>query len=474
MRRSAVFFGLKSWADRLHQQLPLSKKESQRLLTALTSSFRQQLDEEHFNTFEEKRPTETSNRTPLPDARPFHSSAASADNHLASILTSPLLSSNAKTVSTADQNYANASIELQKQPGRDPISLLEEHHEKDIASVAVTRLCLSKFEENLKAHPVAKQKAFVSETQPGKRALLVLWAAKLYETEDFVNDLVIIDLLTHALMREGLEQYLWDWIRTDLTLGREWHVIKTHAPAQNQRLWKANYLHRWKGRVLRGMVAKAIDGHYGVPGSLDAAIQIYLKAQRLDDPKFGGDRVSSPIAVPLLAAGTYLHSRLTHLRHAEDSVDVAMYDAFDASVTTTPFARGGATAYQLSSPLLDLYHPAHSDGSVMLVAIRKLFGNDLDHEETICLEKSGTQSHDLKRNNIWITHLTRLVHVLRLQGRHEDAQWSDLRNSTWHENKDKKVGWKGDRLRRCEEDASRAAQVLAHDIYARSPDCDAH
>ncbi|KAK3679471.1 hypothetical protein LTR78_001032 [Recurvomyces mirabilis] len=423
MRGSAVFFGLKSWADRLHQQLPLSKKESQRLLTALTSSFRQRLDEVHPKSVAEKRPTEAQISTPLPDGRPFHSSAASADTHLASILTSPLLSKDVKTVSTADQNYAKASTELQKNPGKDPISLLEEYHEKGIASVAITRLCLRKFEENLKALPVAKQRTLVTETQPGKRALLVLWAAKLYETEEFVEDYVLMRSLTHALMREGLEQYLWDWIIMDMTLGTEWQASSADVPVNDQRRSKAYFLHRWKGRVIHGMVANTVDGFYGVPGSLDAAIGIYLKAQAIRGSESRHDRASNPTLVPLRAAGAYLHGRLTQLRSAEDIVDVELYDAFKASSRTVPYVKAGSIAQELNDGILDLYHPARSDGNVIVVTFRKLFGNDLDREETTWIEKSGINSHDLKRNNIWITHLTRLVYVLRLQGRHEDAAW---------------------------------------------------
>ena len=117
---------LKSLVSKLHPQLPLSPKESQRLLTALTSSFRKQLDEAHPRQAQDEdvRPKLDRMGPVNPGYHGLHTSSVSfADKHLASVLTNPLL---AKTA--ADEKpgvaYEKAKLELEQNPDKDPIHWL--------------------------------------------------------------------------------------------------------------------------------------------------------------------------------------------------------------------------------------------------------------------------------------------------------------------------------------------------------------
>lgn len=142
MRGSAVFRGLKSWVSALHPAAPLTPKESQRLLTALTGSFRRHLDETHPKAAaSEVLPKLGNGDSPKARPRALHSSAAAADKHLSLILTNPLLiKKSSGGISKADQDFANAKVELQKNHAKDPISLLEEYGSQGAATVAVASM----------------------------------------------------------------------------------------------------------------------------------------------------------------------------------------------------------------------------------------------------------------------------------------------------------------------------------------------
>ncbi|TKA71322.1 hypothetical protein B0A55_07135 [Friedmanniomyces simplex] len=216
MKGSAVFRSLKAWASKLHHQLPLSPKESQRLLTALTGSFRRHLDEVHPRAAADGKPKLGLGEISQISPRAIHSSAASADNHLASILTNPLLTKDRGSVSEADEDFANAKVELQTNAAKDPVLLLEEYNAKGAATLPIVRLCLQSFEESLVGLSVDKQREAVAETEPGRRTLLCLWRSGLHETKAFATGVEFLDLLSSALMREGLDNYLWEWLELDL------------------------------------------------------------------------------------------------------------------------------------------------------------------------------------------------------------------------------------------------------------------
>jgi hypothetical protein len=106
MRVTAIAQGIHRWLKNFHAQVPLSGRESQQLLNALTGSFRDQLDQAH-PTKARDEPSPASKKgwnkvlasldkpSPSPKTKPGRvhvaSAVESADRHLASLLTSPLL-----------------------------------------------------------------------------------------------------------------------------------------------------------------------------------------------------------------------------------------------------------------------------------------------------------------------------------------------------------------------------------------------
>jgi hypothetical protein len=100
-------------ASKLHPQLPLSPRESQQLLTLLTTSFRTHLDREHpppARAGDSKAATRASNgRSPSPMRT--SSSYASATRHIDSILTNPLFA-----VKPARRASETAAVDVMRDP----------------------------------------------------------------------------------------------------------------------------------------------------------------------------------------------------------------------------------------------------------------------------------------------------------------------------------------------------------------------
>ena len=218
MKGSAVVQGLKSLASKLHPQLPLSPKESSRLLTALTSSFRQQLDAAHPRPVsdEKDRPKLEDGATPKTGNHGLHSSSAAlADKHLASVLTNPLLTRR-DGAKKPTLDYTTAKIDLQKNPAKDPISLLEDFSDKGAATIPIAVLCLETFQKLLDNLDADKRRNQIVQTEAGKRTLLWLWKSKLYETDAFVDDKRLVEVMVPIVIEEGFENYLWEWLKLDM------------------------------------------------------------------------------------------------------------------------------------------------------------------------------------------------------------------------------------------------------------------
>jgi hypothetical protein len=118
MRVTLILRDIKKWLSVLHPQIPLSDRESGRLLNAITGSFRARLDEVHPTRAHDPPPDgkaqlsrieqqasqvqfrSVTAKTSDAPSHHFASAVESADRHLASVLTSPLFAGPA-TVKTA-------------------------------------------------------------------------------------------------------------------------------------------------------------------------------------------------------------------------------------------------------------------------------------------------------------------------------------------------------------------------------------
>lgn len=412
MRGSTVLQGFKDWASKLHPQLPLTQRESNRLLTALTTSFRSHLDKAHPRVAEEppKLKDSVNGQVPRPSNHAMHSSAAFADKHLSSVLTDlagPPRRKPTANVSKEDQDFANAQVELQKSPAKDPVQLLEDYEKHGNASVAIARLCLEKCEKTLEGLAEDKRTDQIQKTQAGRRVLLWLWETGRYKQPEFVDDKVFIDKLVPFLLREGWESYLWEWIELDQILAEgnnEYSGVK-----------KMYHRYRWKGRLLRAMVVHRLEDPGRADQNADKALDTFFKAADL--------KISSKEPclrfLPLGHAGPALARALRIDMEWNLRTDPARYDRFIQCVTL--FNEKGNILGMRTAAELRLNHPTKPDGRPMYEFIQQLFNNSSPTWKKVgdlfrCPRSEG-------QGLSWYHQMTQTLAFLRRQGLDTEAEW---------------------------------------------------
>ncbi|RMZ16780.1 hypothetical protein D0862_01104 [Hortaea werneckii] len=416
MRGSTVLQGFKDWASKFHPQLPLTQRESNRLLTALTTSFRSHLDKAHPRIAEEppKLKDSGNGQVSRTSNHAMHSSAAFADKHLSSVLTDlagPPRRKPTANVSKADQDFANAQVELQKNPAKDPVQLLEDYEKNGNASVAIARLCLEQCEKSLEGLAEDKRMDRIRRTQTGRRVLLWLWETERYKQPEFVDDRVFIDKLVPFLLNEGWESYLWEWIELDQVLAEG-----NNAYSGVKRMY---HRYRWKGRLLRAMVAHRLEDPGRVHRNADKALDIFFKAADL--------KTSSEEAclrcLPLAHAGAALTRALRIDMEWNLRTDPARYDRFIQCVTLFN-EKGNVYGVRVAAEL-SLHHPTKSDGRPMYEFFQQLFNNSSPAWEKVAdrLRSSRLDKHGLS----FYHQMTQTLALLRRQGLDAEAEWIEGR-----------------------------------------------
>lgn len=369
MKGSAVVQGLKSLASTLHPQLPLSSRESQRLLTALTSSFQSQLDKaypRHVGSDESQ--LKSANGSTISTLNRSHdaSSAALADRHLAAVLTNPLLLSGAASTRNA-LTYDTAKIELAHHSTKDPISLLEDYHQKDAATIAIAAICLETFAKTLEDLSETDRQGRIAQFAAGKRVLLWLWLSGSWRSAPqnihaLNRESRLLKTLVPLVIREGAETFLWDWFKMDVA------IAVPIAPAgkepgqlpDSRQYW-------WKGRLLRAIIAAKID----LDGlqSPNAALDAILKADAIRREAVAKNSEDTH-KFPIFGAATFLCQYFWRSSGWESSVDTALFDTFTSRLGL--LAKPGFTRdWQLAK--LHLKHPSRPSPEQALELLRRLY-----------------------------------------------------------------------------------------------------
>lgn len=407
MRGSGVVQGLKSL---LHPQLPLSPKESQRLLTALTSSFRQKLDEAHPRQVhdEDARPTAAKGRTLKTGQHALHSSSvAFADQHLASVLTNPLLSRDVKPEEPA-LNLETATREIEENPGKDPISILEEYHQRDAATIPIAILCLRSFRDSLSKLSAEDRHEKVRKSQAGIRVLHWLWSTKLYESDEFVDDRRLMTPLVHVIAEEGEEHFLWSWLEFDLRLGSQ-------DESTDRRDGKLIYhRYRWKGFVLRTLVS--IEAEKSLNAGLDAYFRALDLNAKLGGPSRGG-------IVPIGSMVIVLNNRINASQwkgRAREPWDVERYDRYIQSIDHHLF---GAGLINFVKGLLYLHHPEQPSPLPLLKILKAALDSDSPTDPSVLRKYFDVPSSKPRRRAARYGVLLTEVRELQRLGHIQDADW---------------------------------------------------
>ena len=326
--KACAILGLRSLTSRIHPPLSLSPRESQQLLSLLNASFRRQLDRDHL-----------------------HNSASEvgvADNHIRSILSSPLFTSSR----TRPQPSANlkpaqsgSSIEGIQHLVSNPMEHLRQQVAEGVANLETARQCLHACMKNWTA---LQQDETNMANRPAKICSPILhwlWSRGSLQSLDFLEDKRFLGLLIPFLVLEGRKQVIRQWLQmlSDtvgcLPVGGK--EVPTQVPAQ--------------ATLLKLYIKSIIQYGGGLGEALTEFLTIVNKASTWVYPD------SSWIPSVLAPTGKGLAFLLTRSSSAT-KCNLHQYTAFLRALDI--WGSPATTAY--FSALLPLHHPLNPDAAPSL------------------------------------------------------------------------------------------------------------
>jgi len=219
MFKTKTLGSLKSFFPPITQPLPLNASESQRLLNALTTSFRARLDEEHgFSDALPARPAVRYLPSAADPAPPLTAHKAAAhgrptDQHLQSILNNPLFKQNETTI-----------------PAMQPNEVFERAVAKGLMTVTRARgFLLTVLTRINKSSEISVSSAM---RDSGAGLLVVQWlrASGQERQLSFADDPAFMNILVQFMVAEGLEELALEWFRMLVERHRGVTDIKSSAP----------------------------------------------------------------------------------------------------------------------------------------------------------------------------------------------------------------------------------------------------
>lgn len=333
--------------NRIHPQVALSEKESQRLVNALTSSFNHHLDNEFPSTTQRSRRTsfDTTRRQGAAIKTSPASSASSTHVHLASILTNPLF---VRPSPDATASVVTAS-RLKAKSGH-PIKIFEDAAASGQASVEIARLCLGAFRSSLNGLPDCEQTAQIRCIAAGTRVLRWLWASGRTASLEFAEDRGLLGLLVPFLLREDNHAAIWNLI-----------LSSTESAAKPEEAAPfARDLRRRKGILLFSLVRAQVSA-----GVMSDAVTTFLRAVDIVG-------TAKDLAINLKPAGVYLTRCYTHAVKPQRTNEVSsvLYDRLVSSCTRWSSSSPDMTLHRVAN--LKLNHPYSPSAADALSFIRRL------------------------------------------------------------------------------------------------------
>ena len=401
MKTSLAVGAFKSIVSRIHPQLPLSPKESQRLLNALTSSFNNQLDR-HFPPAAAVTSSTASSAVVVDPPHLHHretravcsSSTATADAHLASILTNPLFGRPAPALTPS-----SAAISQLKTKSKHPIQIFEDSVARGQATIEIGTLCLNAFRTSLNGLSEPDRESHILDISAGTRVLRWLWSSGRINTCAFAEDRKFVYALAYFLVAEANDSALWNLIETDF---RQTSPEDSHPPAREMR--------RRKGLILCAMVKVHLSSTPLSDAPITAALSAFLRASDLNQ--------SSPAStLPILSiatAGALLSNKLVHTDMASLSrpISAALYDQFIESCPLWDKNPSDRALYRVAG--LKLHHPTNPSARDALYFIR--------HLKQAPAHPFLSPSTEAQRSDVF-NFFFETVAILQSQGLRDDAAW---------------------------------------------------
>ena len=247
MKNAAAAAAARTWkslTSKIHPPLPMSPRESQRLLSLLNASFKEQLDREH---------------TTASSSNEHH-----ATNHLQTILTNPLFDAKSGTHAYS----GSKSIQSGKLLGQ-----LQDHMKrpmdafKDQISQGVANLNSAKFFLDLQykdclASPAATPREAMQTSGAASTILQWLWASGMEDTGEFLKDKHFVSRFVPFIVAEGQHSRVLRWLH------------KCHSPNETP---YTSFRGPDTERIQRHLLTRLIKEEKSYGDGLDSAINLFVR-----------------------------------------------------------------------------------------------------------------------------------------------------------------------------------------------------
>lgn len=404
----------KALASKINNQAPLGPRESNQLLTALTSSFRKHLNEVHpSQTHDEARRPSAKYGSEGSNRQAFHSSIALADQHMASVLTNSLLvkSAKAETVPKPELDANTAATELKN--GANPFDLLELYHAKGYATVDVALICMKHFRRSIKELTYGEQVAKVQGEHGGRRVLSWLWASDVLHSQAYVDNLQIQDGLVWLVIMEGQEDFLWQWLESDLELPQS-SLAKGHQKNQTG--------HFWKSRIVYAMVMTKLGAPHRQARSADAALEVYFRAvQLLQHQKIAGVRDKSFLTSRARQAleKALMHGSEYHYSNTSPSLYDKFVNVYKNHELNYAYNAQKYALDNFSRAQLDIWHPSQPSADIW----NKILTRDVLPGDSTTVVRELLQNPKTSGDTAnYIKTFARAIALMKNAGKHTESE----------------------------------------------------
>ena len=184
----------KSLTSKIHPPLPMSPRESQRLLSLLNASFKEQLDREH---------------TTASSSNEHH-----ATNHLQAILTNPLFDAKSRTRAYSGSKSVHSGKllgQLQDHMKR-PMDAFKDQISQGVADLNSAKFSLGLQYKDCLASSAATPREAMQTSGAASTILQWLWATGMEDTGEFLKDKDFVCRFVPFLVSEGQHSRVLRWL----------------------------------------------------------------------------------------------------------------------------------------------------------------------------------------------------------------------------------------------------------------------
>jgi hypothetical protein len=403
----------KALAAKINNQAPLGPRESNRLLTALTSSFRKHLDEAHpVQSHDERRHSHAKGESESSHRHEVQSSRALADFHMASVLTNPLLVKSARTEGVPKPEFDASTAAVELKNGANPFDLLESYHAKSYGTIEVALACMKHFRRSIKDLTYEEQVANVTKEEAGRRVLSWLWNSNIMQSQAYVDNLQVQDGLVWLVMMEGHEDFLWQWLESDLALPQ---------PSASKVSQKIQTGYFWKSRIVYAMVMTKLGPPHRGARSADAALKLYFHAIRLLQQRKGTgarERLVSTGRARLALEKALTHGSDFHYSETNSSLYDEFVDIYRNHKTSPAYNAQTYSFDEFHLAQLDLWHPSRPSADIWYTILTRQTQADdgiMSVRELLQSPKTnGDTAHYIKQ-------FSRAARLMKIAGKHAEC-----------------------------------------------------